>query len=738
MAQEEVIVIEDDNLEDEQDSVEQKSKKRFFLILIALLVGLLVLLLILLFVVIKKKQNHLPNEEIEKITKKLTQKHIPKKDIDSLIKKANILYTNGKKLEALKLLNKLSIYSEALSNYNLGVIKIKEKNYKEAINYFNKAIANKDNRCISALNAAYCSLKLKDKKRFYYYAHLAELYLSEISSSKSYPFYYALTHYYLGREFESLAGLNSSTTYPKETKELKTAIYNFYDDPYGVIDNTKNPFYLGISYARIGEYELAKTELQKVVNSYPLKAGVALGLVELKLKEYKSASNLLEIAKKKDKVVYPIRVYIKPDIFDIPKAQIYFRDNFLNTLQIYKLFFYYAPYKVFNISQTINYIQKGSFGLGVNNIEQASSYLTKSSTISKLNIKMSEGIKFAITSHILKANKIFSKLIQKYPYHSILHYDLALTYANLQNYPKAYYHFLRAYHLDSNNHLSAIFALICGKISGYKIDMLKRNVIDTIDFNNPKNKFFVSLLSFIDANYADSLSFIQTKYKKTPLKIAFGVAVAKVLNDKDLLLKQTTMLQTILPKDIVSNLLYFYATHSTKNIKKFAFDFQTIFINKIKEWNMDSFYYGNLFSSEMLIEFAKISGQLPKLKFLLSNKLLDTQDSITILKNLAFINLYTKNFEESYTIFNDLIDNKKIDDYKTLFYGAVASILAGHHSNAVALLALSKRKNKNAFESRYGLGLLYHEVKNLRGAIIQYSKIPDGFESEFFDFDVVP
>jgi len=154
-----------------------------------------------------------------------------------------------------------------------------------------------------------------------------------------------------------------------------------------------------------------------------------------------------------------------------------------------------------------------------------------------------------------------------------------------------------------------------------------------------------------------------------------------------------------------------------------------------QEYSSNSLVMSKYFA---LIASSSRKNPLPKLKFLLSNKLLDTQDSITILKNLAFINLYTKNFEESYTIFNDLIDNKKIDDYKTLFYGAVASILAGHHSNAVALLALSKRKNKNAFESRYGLGLLYHEVKNLRGAIIQYSKIPDGFESEFFDFDVVP
>ena len=179
--EEEVIVIEDDKpLQDEENieivDEEKLKKNKLFLILIALLIGVIILMLVLLLVVVIKKKdkekNQIPNTQIEKITKKLKQKNIPQKDIKQLIKKANILYAKGQKLEALNLLDKLSIYSEALSNYNLGVIKIKEKNYKEAINYFNKAIANKDNRCISALNGAYCSLKLGDKKQFKYYAKL--------------------------------------------------------------------------------------------------------------------------------------------------------------------------------------------------------------------------------------------------------------------------------------------------------------------------------------------------------------------------------------------------------------------------------------------------------------------------------------------------------------------------------------------------------------------------------------
>jgi len=193
--QDEVIIVEDDSIEipqEQEQKQEQNTKKnKLFLILIAVLITTIIFMLVLLLVVVIKKKdtNHssLPQsttKQIQEITKKLSQKHIQKQEIQELIKKANILYLKGKKLEALKLLNKLSVYSEALSNYNLGVIKINEEKYEKALEYFNKAIANKDNRCVAAINGAYCSLKLHDKKRFRYYINLAKLFVESIFSKK--------------------------------------------------------------------------------------------------------------------------------------------------------------------------------------------------------------------------------------------------------------------------------------------------------------------------------------------------------------------------------------------------------------------------------------------------------------------------------------------------------------------------------------------------------------------------
>jgi Flp pilus assembly protein TadD len=754
MAEEEnEIIIEEDKKsknnsesEIEPDEEEANKKKKLFLILIALLITIIIFLLILLLVVVLKKKkehnNNIPNVEINKITKKLKQKHIQKSTIDEFVKKANILFAKGEHQKALNLLNKLSVFSESLSNYNLGVIQIKEKNYKKAIEYFNKAIANKDNRCISAINASYCALKLKDKKRFNYYSHLAELYLSQTTNLKGYPYYYALVHYYLGEEFEALAGLDKSKSYPKITKKLKTAIYNLYDDPYHAIDTTKDDFILGISYARIGEYALAKPHLQKASLAYPLKAGVALALVELKLQEYKNASNDLQNAQKQDKIVYPIKVSLKPEIFDIQVAQQKFQNRPFSKDDWINIIFYYAPYKVFDITQTIQFLQKGSFGIALDDISGANKYLAKSSTISNLNLKMSKGIKKALNYHIVIANKIFAKLAKEYKYHSILQYDLALTYANLKDYQKAYIHFLRAYHLDSHNYLAGIFAIITGEKIGIKqkhLNIIMSQLNADIDFSNPKNKKYSALLSFIINNYSDALSFVQSNPKNTKFNLAIELATLYELNEKNYFTQKATTLKTVAQKDVISNLIYFYATHDINKIKKFALEYQKVFQTSLNNWDLNSVYYGPLIAGELYIKFAKLSGQLAKLRDKLQNEVLSTNSDLTpLLKNLAFVELFSGNTEESYALFNDLIDNKHQNDSKTLFYGAVASIAANHHANAIALLALAKAKNKQNYEARYGLGLLYHEAKNLRGATVQYSKIPTGFKSEFFDFKVKP
>jgi len=723
MAQEEnVIVIEKE---------EKPGNKKIILIIIALLILVLILLLVLLLVVVlKKKEEEKTNENIKKIVKKLEKKNIPKDELKELIKKATILYKKGEKEKAIEILNKISQFSKTLSFYNLGVIKMQEKSYKEALNYFQKAIDSKDTLVLSAINAAYVSLKLKNYKLFDYYRNLAYTFLPQISKNKNYPYYYAIVMYYMGYELEALKALKYKTSFWQESRNLKGIIYEYFNDPIHSNVYIQEDLYKGLDLAKIGEYSLAKKHLTLAKSNKIAK--FALGLVDLKLSNFKEASTIFK--ELKDENIYPIKVYLKPTLFDIKKAQEYFKTHFLKKdTDFYDLFFYFSAYKVFNLNQTINYLKKGISGIPIGAIEEAKNYLSKSSLYSSINIKISKAIKLALKGHIYLANKEFQKLVKENNTY-ILHYDTALTYAQLGNYKKAYEHFLRAYHLNPYDLKAGILALYAAKKMKIKNPHLVALIKESF---NDETKLEIAMLAIYNNNRVKMSAFSESEDKNDVMWILTKL-VSKALLDKDYS-NDALKLKSIFEKDLIANMLYFYSQHTKDNIHDLARYYQSFYFKLVNNTNLEDFFYGAIIARDWFFEFAKISGLLNRVRRLLIQKSqVEVFDIIPILQRLAYANLYTKHFEEAYTIYNDLINNKRIDDPHTLYHAAVAAIAANHHANAVALMELAKLKNPNYFEARYGLGLLWQEANNLNAASIQYGKIEDGFVSRFFDFNIKP
>ncbi len=718
MAEENVIIIEEDN--------NNKNKKTY--IIIALLLGVVIMLLLLLLVVVikkKKQTSQIPN--VNQIVKKLEKKPIPKDKLKILIKKADILYKSGKKIEALNLLEKISNFSQALSLYNLGVIQLEEKNYKKALNYFQKAIQNNDSKALSAINAVFCALMLKNKKLFDYYKNLAYLYLPTLAKNKNYPYYYALVMYYNGYEYEAIPALKNPSDY--DNSKLLAAIYEYFNDPLHAQNYENNPFYKGLEYAQSGEYQLAKEYLSR--SELP-KAEFALSLVELKLNDYKNAAVILK--KYRDNNIYPIYMFLKPSLFKLKTAQKIFHNSFLSKKSnYYDLFFYYAPYKVLNMNQTIEFLKKGISGIPLGAIEESSTALSKSAFFSTLNLQISKAIKLALNGHIYLANKKFKKLYKKREDSYVINYNLALTDAQLGNYKDAYFHFLKAYHLNPKDLISGILALYAAQKENIQNPYLVASIKDDLSANT---KLQAAMLSIYTNNTVRMAAFLENeKDTNKPLWIVTYLTI-KAIFDKDWTL-EAIKLKNIFDKDLISQLLYFYAQNKNLPVNKIAQKFHTFFYTLIPDLN--DFFYGAKISRDYMFEFARISGLMEQLRMLLIKKAKnETFDIIPVLQRLAFADIYTKHFEESYTIYNDLINNKNVTNPRTLYYGGVAAIGAGHHANAVALMELAKLKNPSFFESRYALGLLWQEANNLNAASIQYAKIPTGFESKFFDFNILP
>ena len=718
--EEEIIVVEPESEKEKKDS-----NKKLILLIIIFLILALILLLVLLLVVVKKKKKKEDNFNIQKIVKKLEKSNIPKSEINILVKKATILYKTGQKEKALQILNKLSSFAKSLSMYNLGVIKIKENNCKEALKYFQKAIENKENRAISAINATYCALKIKNYKLFDYYRNLAYTFLPEIATNKNYPYYYAIVMYYMGYEYEAIPALLTPNDFTSSSNELLGNIFEYYNDSKKAQKYLSSSLYKGLNLAKMGEYSKAASYLKNVDSNL---SQFALSLVELKLKNYKNAASILQ--KFENNNIYPIYLYLKPSLFSIKIAQQEFKEKFLKQKSdFYDLFFYFAPYKVFNINKTLDFLKKGVQGIPLNSIEEATEYLRKSAKYSSLNLGLSKAIKLAINGHIYLANKELQKLLKNNKNSYILHYNLGLTYAQLGDYAKAYNHFLRAYHLNPYDLKTGIFALYAAEKSNIENKFLIASIKEDL-INKPLEDVMLSIYLNDRVKMA---AFLEKKEKTSPMWILSRLII-KALFDRDYSY-EALKLKSMFENDLVANLLYFYATNKNEPIAKLAQNYQSFFLTL--KANLNDFFYGAKIARDWYITFAKISGLLYRVRLQLVNKAkTESFDIIPILKRLAYVDLFTKHFEEAYTIYNDLINNKKVTDENTLYHAAVAAIGANHHSNAVALMELVKLKDPNYLEARYGLGLLWQEAGNLKAASIQYSKIKNGFESKFFDFNI--
>ncbi len=727
-------------------------------LLIALIVGVVLLLCMIgaiVFLVIQKNKAPLSPIVATQIDEKPINKDMftPSK-IEGMIKKAHLLYEQGNKDEALKIYEKIATYNEAISYYNIGVAKLKEENFTEALESFKKAIQNKEHRCISAINAAVCALNLNDSKLFTYYIDLAYAYLPEESNAPLYSYYVGLVHYYKNFYYEALSALSHPTAqfYKEDQEYLVSKIFTSLNHPnlgldtLGKIAQESDHFTLGLLHAKVGDYYKAKISLSKALQNHSenTKIKMALALVENKLGNLENTASLMsevhKVRERDAKPIYKIKAILKPSLFDVDKAQKEFeKELFFYNENIYNLLFYYAPYKVFDAKQTINYIRKGSMNIFIDEIGPALSYLKASSTISKVNIAISKGIKKALDSHVYEANEIFLKMVEEYKNHSILHYNLALTYAQMGDYASAYKNFSKSYHLDSNNYLAGVFALMSGNLIGKDITKLSEDVRDSIGKNETleKENLYSSLICLTDGNHFSLTRWLELQKEDAPLSIMLNIIAAQKLGNESSYRLNAQKLQALLPRDIISNVIAFNTKHQKEDIKSYAKAIQMEF-NRLP-LDYDSFYYGAKIVKEQYIKLLQIGGLLHQKRDVIRKKMEEERSDIaSITQTLAYMEIYANRFEEAFTLYNKLIDDYKKRDTHTVFLASVAAIGAGHSQNAIALLELSKLTDPTNVESRYALGLLYQEINNYEAASVHFKNIGNiGFISQYFTFKLV-
>lgn len=763
LADEEIIIIEEadaaeaDNVSSSTENTPSEEKQNSSKKLLLIIAGVLALLLVgggITFALLTLG-SHDEEAPYDAPLKKapVQEAKIDPSELEKMIERANELYANGNQVEALKLFEKIALYSEAISQYNLGVVQLKGDEYEAALQNFKRSIANSENRCVSAINAAVCCLHLKRPDDFNYYIDLAQAYLINETNSPMYSYYYALIHYYKGHYFEALSALNNPTTeeYPTIQSHLKTAINTLYQNFKGAIaslesvSEEKNAFALGTLYANAGNLTEAKRHLSNAMihNSDPIEETLALAFVDLKLGQHLEAFTLLKtiVEKYPDQAYtpYPIRVTLKPELFHPDSIQKEYRQKIVSDhKQTYQTIFYFAPYKIFNATQTLGYLQKGNANIYIEDTTTAKEYLEKSVNASGIDYGIAFAIQKALQFRLRESNKEFNKLLASHPQHSVLQYNIGLTYAQMGDYSNAYNHFLRGYHLDAKNYLSGIFAIMSAELISKQnpklISILKESLAQ--EKENEEMDFYNTLLSISENNYPAASRWLDKPYKARPIYLAMNILISQNLNMDSVTRTATKKLIALQPHDILPHMLYIDSVFKEKRPKAYALAAQSYLRKQTFSYN--DLYYGPQLSREKGIQMAAITGMLTPLINRLEDKLQTTaSNTADITSALALAHFYNQSFEKSYALYNQVIDTHKIQDEKTLFMGASAAIASEHYENAIPLLELSKMKNPKYLENRYALGLLYMQVENYPAASIQFRKMGNtGFKSSIFNFNI--
>ena len=759
--EEEIIIIEDSEaIEDShgtEDTVDiDKGSNKKKIIIFSGLAFVLLIIIVLTSLLLLKDDTQDTTIDMDFLDEKLenrSEKAVEPSKLENMIAKANYLYANGSKDKALSLYARIAQYSEAISEYNLGVAQLKNEQYTQALKTFSKAIQNDEKRCVSAINAAVCSLHLHDKESFKYYIDLAYAYLPYELNSPLYSYYNSIISYYNRDYLSALNSLKNSTSdeYPRVQKNLSAKINALYGNDYAAIEvmeknyDDYDDFSLGLLYARVGDFTLAKSHFDEAIikNNQALKSQIALSLINIKsghlTKAASQIKNITDMYPKEAYAHYPIRVKLHDGLFDTQKAQHRYRTRTLNAKgTIYQKIFAFSPYKIFNANQTISYIRKGNANIYIDNIASAKEYLRTGSSSSNVNIGITKAIKKALNLKIREANEDLQKLIKIQPKHSILHYNLALTYAQMGSLKQANEHFLRSYYLDAKNYLSGVYAVMTSQLINKDSSKLKSILMDAITNEDVTEEMdlYKTLLFISQNNYISAVDWLDKDYKPRPLYLVLNTLIALKLNRLDVAKTSSSKLTILLPNEILPHLIFIDSHFSELSSKKYAM--KVLNYLKKQDFNFNDLYYGPYITRFLYIKQNLITGKLYFLRQQLKSVLESTsKDTYEIESSLALASLFDRHFEEAYTLYNHLIDELKIQDAYTLFLGAVASTAAEHHENAIALLELSKLKNGSFYESRYALALLYMEIKNNEGASIQLSKIDkEGFTSNYFDFEI--
>jgi len=626
-----------------------------------------------------------------------------------------------------KKLKQKQIKRELLLKFNTAVLYLEQEKYLHAIALFKQSA--KLLKIPSYLNIGIAYYKLHSYKNAYLY--LKKLYmLKELKTQDRYT--YLSAAYYLYKITNNPIYINQIVKIGAKAKILTDQekllvvdtliLQKKYKYAFKLAKTVKNISWLKVALLaiKLRDYTIAREYLNKAF--IQAKGDEAQNTVlwfslyrSLKANEISDALDI--VTKIDDRRSYfhtnntlPLELYFNKNRFT-PKQYL---EQIMHPTYDRKLDFvyYFAPF-IFEDYDAMSAEEKKGF------------VMKNQNSISQLNTMIKYNAQFLEASKLdpIKRVQVLQKLIdQQYDTQAYEYYNLALSYAQIYDYKKAYKYFKKAYNLDHGNKLYAVMTYITTKkfnTSENKIflDILTSNILS-------KKGSFVYLAQYLYKVLEDPQMKLDKKYLTyTQKKSIFFRALYFLENIQKKGIVETEPLLVEFKKDPLVYLLNLISKKKDEDDYMYISRMQDI-IPKVYN---NKFLKGNLVVTDLYLDTLHALGL-----FYTTNLIIPHENTPTYLRTQAIVSLYKQRPKKAIQLIELLQDKYELDSIDS-FYILVAGLLSSDQKELAYATLTELDLLYNDKDARFLGGIKVLQSLKLSSAP-QYFK--DKLKGKFIDFRI--
>ncbi len=609
--------------------------------------------------------------------------------------------------------------------YNQGVKELQNKNYNQAISNFEQTLQTIKVPSLLNLGISYYNLNQTDEaisnfeqilniKNITKYDHFAYL------SANYYLFLTTQNTAYANNALDSFYNRKLSTQLSKLLIIDLHILLKQYAKSILLLEklDKKNDFKLGILYAKIKQYNKAQKYLTLAYNNALLQdrkndilwVKIFIDLKSNNLMVLKEDLNSLSKRKKgfKSHIKMPLKIFFNQNIKT--------KDEYLKDLLKLKistkidLIYYFAPYLFFD-DENIMYSLAPK--LASNQSPEQYKYMLEYSK-KILNILKMDPIKRSIAMQ--------EDIDQKTDTFSYEYYNLALSYAQIKDYKRAYDNFLKAYRLNKGNNLYIAMVLATHKKVDIPLDkeeeivMIKQLTSKQGDYDyfakqifNIINNDYYDLKDLpISAMHKNSLFYrALTFLDNYNLKSKKALSVFKIQDGKDAMVSLFMMLE------------------NTKHLNRanYIAKVQNALPTKYNEYYLKNAWIVSDFYIKMLRAFSLFEG---------ANLEITDNNNPTYLKIKAYVYLFSNKAKVARVLLTLLQERYNLEDIDTNYYLACSMLDVGDEANAWSVFLDMEYKYKNK-DAKFLNGLRLLSDLKIDSAI---NKFTSKYNGEMVDFSL--